>query len=469
MNTRNSELDKIDPRFEQPWQGDDAKEKELIENVAEVIRNFVKESAGTRRAWEKHYRELQAVVARGERLKGRAARRLARYEQVFGDLPNRESKTFATRDVHRKTHGCFKARITINRDLDRAYAKGLFVPGKEYDAIVRFSSGNPRNQPDYAPDARGMAVKLLEPGTLSNDADLASMSAAELNSKGLLDILTINFPVFFVDDPLVYAKVNSLFLATDADILKGKKIHEFLSVAVGGMSPIEQILALKVNGSRVYNLLYQQWFSMAPSRLGEASDPERTAVKYLIEPDRGKQEDPEWPSWSTWEGGRNYQIPFLDLAKIPGDVRRRLTRNRDYLRTHLEQTLAKEEFYMSLKIQPFVSLKDTPIESATRIWHWSEEEKEAWPGNVLSLLFRKSRKEASERSWRAPIDLATLKIYREGGRAANFQCCEDLSFNPWNNVPDAHKPLGIVQRVKRAAYDASRTARFEINQVPSRF
>ena len=469
MNAHESKLDYLDPKFEQFWEGDDAKEKELILDVAKVIRDFVEESAATRRAWNENYGRLQAAIARGDRLKGKDKERLSAYEQVFGDLPNRENKQFATRDVHRKSHGCFKARITIHRDLDQPYQKGLFVPGKEYDAVVRFSNGNPRNHDDYAPDARGMAIKFLDSGTLSKDVDLASISAPELNSKGLLDILTINFPVFFVDNPLVYAKVNSLFLANDQDILKSKKLDEILSVVVGGMSAIEQNLALKVNGSIIYNLLYQQWFSMAPSRLGEVSDPDRTAVKYLIEPSEGKKGDPEWPSWSTWEEGRNYQVPLADAAKIPRDVRRKLKGDRNYLRTHLDQTLSKGEFCMSLRLQPFISSGDTPIENSTQIWHWSEQEKADWLGDTLSLPFGTRRKQASERNWRTPVNLATIRIQHEGGQAANFQCCEDLSFNPWNNVPNAHKPLGIIQRVKRAAYDASRRARFEINQVPSHF
>jgi hypothetical protein len=314
-----------------------------------------------------------------------------------------------------------------------------------------------------------MAVKFLESGTLSNDVELTDVSAPDLNEKGLLDILTINFPVFFVDDPLVYAKVNSFFLADDPDVLEGKKLDELLSVFAGGMNALERNLALKVNGSIIYNLLYQQWFSMAPSRLGEISDPTRTAVKYLIEPCQGKKGDPDWPTWSTWEEGRNYQVPGADRLKIPAEIRKGFEDDPDFLRTQLNRTLSQGEFCLSLKIQPFVSAHDTPIEDSTQIWHWSEQEKEAWLGDVLSLPFSKHRQEASERQMRTPVELATIRIQQQGGRAGNFETCEDLSFNPWNNVPNAHKPLGIIQRVKRAAYDASRRTRFAINEVPSHF
>ena len=183
----------------------------------------MKKSAATRASWFDDYEKLKGDLSQGKQLKKKDQERLDAYATVFGDLPERSNRQFATRDVHRKTHGCFKARITINSDLDPAYQKGLFMPGKEYDAVVRFSNGNPRNNSDYAPDARGMAVKFLPPGTLPAGADLASLSAMDLNTRGLLDILTINFPVFFVNDPLVYAKVNEFFLADHDDILEGKK------------------------------------------------------------------------------------------------------------------------------------------------------------------------------------------------------------------------------------------------------
>jgi len=56
-----------------------------------------------------------------------------------------------------------------------------------------------------------------------------------------------------------------------------------------------------------------------------------------------------------------------------------------------------------------------------------------------------------------------------GGHMRNAQLIEDLSFNPWNNVPDQHRPLGIVQRMKRRVYAGSRRARFAANVVANPF
>jgi hypothetical protein len=67
-----------------------------------------------------------------------------------------------------------------------------------------------------------------------------------------------------------------------------------------------------------------------------------------------------------------------------------------------------------------------------------------------------------------PLPLAEIETAQaeEGApQTRNKPYCEDLSFNPWNNVPEEHRPLGIVQRIKREVYAGSRDTRFKENQV----
>ncbi|WP_255005810.1 hypothetical protein [Roseovarius sp. M141] len=146
MSMQHEDIDQLDEKFERPWQDDFALERKLARDVAEVIRSFVKKSSQTRIAWRKHQVELESILARGERPRERDMERLGAYRHIFDDLPERVDGACATRDVHRKTHGCYRARVTISEDLDPALAKGLFIPGRDYDAVVRFSNGNPRNQ-----------------------------------------------------------------------------------------------------------------------------------------------------------------------------------------------------------------------------------------------------------------------------------------------------------------------------------
>ena len=68
----------------------------------------------------------------------------------------------ALRDAHPKAHGCVQAEFQVEQDLPPHLAQGVFVPGRKYSALIRFSNGDADpTRPDAKPDARGMAIKLL--------------------------------------------------------------------------------------------------------------------------------------------------------------------------------------------------------------------------------------------------------------------------------------------------------------------
>lgn len=461
ISVKNFPNNYLDPKFETYWNGSYESELNHIQEVGSVISNFVKSSALTKKNWYTDFQELKKRSA--SELSSTEKNKLIAYKNIFNDLPEREIDAFATRDVHRKDHGCYKAEVKILDQLDSKFSKGLFRPGEKYDALIRYSNGNPNNNLDIAPDARGMAVKFLPTGTLTNTS-IEQLNPEEINRQGLLDILTINFPTFFVDDPLIYAKINSYFLNNQDDVLASKKLNEVLSVFNGGMSNLEKLLALRVNGSIIANPLYQEWFSMAPSRLGEASDLTRTAVKYMIEPCK-KIETKEWPKWSSWQTGRDYQTPGVTTYNIPAADRLAMTSDKYYLRNKIKNTLSKNNFCYSLYLQPYNSAKETPIENSTKIWHWDETERQDWLSGIPATLFKEERAESLNRKIVPRIKIGQITLYKTNISKPGLKSCEDLSFNPWNNVPDAHKPLGITQRVKRAAYHASRSVRFYANKI----
>ena len=75
------------------------------------------------------------------------------------------------RDVHPKAHGCVTARFKVLDTLPEALRAGVFSkPGREFEAVVRFSNADVRVRADSTPDSaatppfkhgsRGMAVKL---------------------------------------------------------------------------------------------------------------------------------------------------------------------------------------------------------------------------------------------------------------------------------------------------------------------
>ena len=68
----------------------------------------------------------------------------------------------ARRDAHPKAHGCVKAEFRLMDKFPEHLAKGIFVPGKTYQAWIRFSNGSKNaTRADSKGDARGMAIKVL--------------------------------------------------------------------------------------------------------------------------------------------------------------------------------------------------------------------------------------------------------------------------------------------------------------------
>jgi hypothetical protein len=319
------------------------------------------------------------------------------------------------------------------------------------------------------------------------------MDPAEINRSGLLDILAINLPVFFTNSPPVYRQVNAAFLkiSNDEDAFLSHLVSSFRTAFQSGLSSWERQLA--ASGSIVYNPLYQKYYSMAASRLGSRTDPDRTAVKYLWEPAAGGRYDElnrlNNPHWADF---RAYGRPVKSLInRLSITLPRELKRNRDYLRLMVARSLDPRVFErdatmppvsFNLKVQTFLDHESTPIEDATAVWLDSEEQRNEW-----LRRYRMPRRIRSAVSSRAivpfrpvgvltisPLPLSVILPSESAGGPANpstrnSECCEHLSFNPWNNVPDEHRPLGIVQRMRRGVYAGSRDTRFRENRIPNPF
>lgn len=480
-----NQIDELDSKLEKPWKGDLASENKTLQDLGKVIGGFVAKEAQQHQAWRQ---ELDLLHSRNiETLNKREKKRLHALEVILNDLPRKEG--LATRDVHRRPQACVNAKVTVRSDLAPEFTKGIFHPGAQFEAIVRYSNGNPRNLPDFAPDARGMAVKLLPTGSLSQ-----GYSASELNNRGVLDFLAINFPVFFVNDPEKYVKINQAFLgvssnpesAIDANSLRFKLLHDFPSVFLKGMSPWEIELALDVNGSIISSPLHETYWSMMAYRLGDYQDPNRTAVKYIWSPCAQNLPPTGVPDWTRTH---DYAKPYVPgaIKAIPKDLQTFLSQDdqRYYLRKNLMADLVGEEGSAKkcydLQVQTYIDEENTPIEDTTQIWLENEQQQKSWATKFasrssLNPIGKKARKEwVLNRKIAAPVTIARLEIdpisqeaYKNAveNMSTNTVTCEDLSFNPWNNVSSAHKPLGIVGRMRKAAYQASRHQRHGINQVP---
>jgi hypothetical protein len=168
----------------------------------------------------------------------------------------------ARRDAHPKAHGCVKAEIRIVDTLPETLSKGMFIPGKMYQAWIRFSNGSADpTRADIKGDARGMAIKVLGiPGQklLEDEAEATTQ-----------DFIMINHPVFFATDP---ARYLSFMDDANSDHFYRKLLIPFDLGAKGTR------IALETRSSRIPNPLQARYWSMVPYQLGAGSD--RQAVKY---------------------------------------------------------------------------------------------------------------------------------------------------------------------------------------------
>lgn len=165
----------------------------------------------------------------------------------------------ALRDAHPKAHGCVRAEFRVLPTLPDKLAKGVFIPGKTYQAWIRFSNASPdAAKADIKRDARGMAIKLLAvPGEKIIGGEAATQ-----------DFIMINHPVFFANEP---GRYRSLIQDTNSGSFF-KKLH--IPFALGAKGTM---IALSLN-TRISNPLQARYWSMVPYQLGLGAD--RQAVKY---------------------------------------------------------------------------------------------------------------------------------------------------------------------------------------------
>jgi hypothetical protein len=334
----------------------------------------------------------------------------------------------ALRDAHPKMHGCVKAVFRVETNLAPNLAQGAFVPGTSYKAWIRFSNGNEdATRSDAEGDARGMAIKLLEvPGEkiLPNERN-------ELTQ----DFIMINHPVFFIDDPLHYLALER---ANDAkERLQGAlmrlpdaKRDSFLHVlhekglsglgtllesgasdlvtalkGIPALSPAGLINFLKMSSSKIASPFETTYWSMVPYRLGDP--PQKQKIKFRAKP-----------------------LPPKEAAVKPDNP------SRDFLQETMIKQLAPGAGPRQFDFEVQVGTPAMKVEDS--IEEWKEGE--------------------------APfIKVATITIpEQEFATDARKAFGDRLAFTPWHALPQ-HRPLGVVNRVRRVVYDTISNLRSELN------
>jgi hypothetical protein len=260
----------------------------------------------------------------GERLNPNEEKLAQRLSLVIDETLRRQYLPgTARRDAHPKGHGCVRAEFHVEENLDPRFAKGVFVPGKSYQAWVRFSNGNPDpNKPDSDGMERGMSIKLLGvPGPKILESEREDTTQ---------DFLMMSHPVFFLKD------------ASDAvpffEELGSESTLDKLKIPFTlGFGQFRTLL--KINSLKISNPLQTRYWTPVPYQLGIG--PDRLAIKYSA------------------LACTNSLDP---MPRNPGP---------NFLREAMRNTLAMGDACMNFMIQPRTSNNLDVEDARTR---WSEED-----------------------------------------------------------------------------------------------
>jgi hypothetical protein len=314
------------------------------------------------------------------------------------------------RAVHAKDHGCVQAVFEVLPDLDPKFRVGVFAePGRRYDAWIRFSNAATLVLPDDnvddagkpVPGSRGMAIKLL---------GVSGTPLVPPHGALTQDFLLVNHPVFAfanVEDYQVLSKVV-------ANPANRERPDEFFKIQIGkGGAAAERAKATlsivgRIRAANVAAGAYQpqpaspvdcRYFGAAPFLFGDR------AMKYGV-------------------------LPVDPPAEPKPNVA-----DPNYLRNALIAKLAPRAGSKPVVMKFQIQLRDTngldvprDIENAST--DWSEA---AHPF----------------------VTVATITIPPQDFDAPERRAlCENLFFTPWHGIQE-HRPLGGINRMRKAVYEAS--------------
>jgi hypothetical protein len=309
------------------------------------------------------------------------------------------------RDVHAKTYGCLQAKFKVLPNLDLIYRYGIFAEPKEYEAWVRYSSGNTHVQDDREKDARGMAIKVMGvPGRKLLEDD--GVPHAETQ-----DFVLMNATQFFILNLPEYLSFTNY-------LGQGSNYGYFL----GGFTPD---LPQK-NWSKLFNFKGYHWNEM------------RLALKTLKAPPDSLL-NTDFYSVSAYTLGSQQYVKYA--AKPCGTAGRSAavdSNDPNFLRQEMVERLKNGTACFEFMVQRQVAGKNMPVEDNTV--EWSESDSPFVP-------------------------VARIEIPQQSF-VGNQTVCENLTFNPWYSLPE-HRPVGVMNRVRKPLYlEVSRYRRTMNGQSP---
>lgn len=311
------------------------------------------------------------------------------------------------RGQHPKSHGTVAGTFEVLPTLEPPLVCGVFQPGASYDALVRFSNG--LWDDDTKEDAHGMAIKLLDvPGPKLQPG---------LPDSTTHDFILIDSPVFFSDTLDDYEVVNeNLGAILEAIRNEDNPIFRLAKILVNAVELViedfKTFKRIKAFASKTpASPLASNYWSSVPFLMGNGR-----AVKYAA------------------------YTPGAEAPGAQGGVS-----GPNALATALTQDLSNGPvvYLFGVHIQTDAVLQ--PVEDATVSW---------WP-------------ESDPNGKDTFVPLATLTLtHLEDADKDQLAAAENRVFSPWNVLAE-HRPLGVINRIRRTVYSEMATARNKANDVSS--
>ncbi len=308
----------------------------------------------------------------------------------------------AVRSVHAKAHGILRGTLTVAAGLPPELAQGMFATPGQHTVFMRLST----NAGDILPDAvslpRGLALKVL-------DVEGERLPGAEGRTQ---NFVMVNGPVF-------QAKTADKFLgdlkllAGTTDKLEGvKKVMSSVLRGVGSALETVGIESPKVQslgGAPNVDPLGETYYSATPFRYGDY------IAKFAVAP-------------------VSSDLEALAKKQVDGSA------GPDIIRQTVQGEMQRIDGVWELRVQLCRDLGKQPVEDPTVEWKEADS-----PFQAVATIHA-----GRQDSW----DAAQVQKVNE-----------EMRFSPWIGLA-AHRPLGNVNRARKAPYEHSAEYRARFNGCP---
>ncbi len=308
----------------------------------------------------------------------------------------------ALRSVHAKSHALLRGELRV-LEVPLPFAQGLFAVPRSYPVAIRISTSPGDLLDDRVSTPRGFALKVIG----VDGERLAGSQSARTQ-----DFLLVNGPAFLA--PTAKKFLGSLeLLASTTDRVPRLK-RAFSAVLRGTEKLIEAVgsesgFLKSMGGHPETHPLGETYFSQVPFLYG------LHMAKWQIAP-------------------VSNELQALKDAEVDLDDKP------DGLRAALNAHFASHGGEWELRVQLCTDLESMPIEDATV----------AWPEGQSPFV---------------PVARITVAPQVAWSESRSVEMDDGLAFSPWHGLA-AHRPLGSINRVRRAAYESSAGARSARGRCP---